>query len=82
MTPGKITPVSAGTLQGVFRPQARIYYKNARHGILFETLTKPLRCRSRKRAVDLAREWIKTPEFTAEAAAVRARIASNPDNEI
>lgn len=82
MTPGTITPVSAGTLQGIFRPQARIYYRNERHGVLFETLTKPLRCRSRKRAVQLAREWIKTPEFAAELDAAKQRILANPENEM
>lgn len=80
MKPGKISPVSAGTLQGVYRPQARVYYHNARHGILFETLTKPLRCRSRKRAVELARDWIESAEFATEVVALKERILANPEN--
>jgi len=82
MKPGTITAVSAGTLQGVFRPQARIYYSNAKHGICCETISKKLRCRSRKRAVELAREWINTPEFAAELEVVKNRIAANPENQI
>jgi len=82
MRPGQITAVSAGSLQGVYRPQARIYYRNARYGVLFETLTKPVRCRKRSRAIQLAREWIKTPEFLAEVDAIRGRLAANPENEI
>ena len=82
MKPGKITAVSAGSLQGVYRPQARIYYHNARHGILCETLTKPIRCRSRSRAIELAKQWMQTPEFAAEIDAVRVRISANPENQL
>lgn len=80
MTPGKLTPVSAGTLQGVFRPQVRFYYHNARHGICFETITKPLRCRSRARAVKLAKEWMETEEFNAALNEVKARVLSHEGN--
>jgi len=82
MKPGKVTAVSSGTLQGVYRPQARVYYYNARHGILFETLTKKVRCRSRARAVQLAKEWIKTPDFSDEMDAVKQRILSNLENQV
>ena len=82
MTPGTITPVSAGTKQGVFRPQVRVYYHHARHGICFETLTKPLRCRSRARAVSLAKEWINSPDFSEVLSDAFARISANPDNKV
>ena len=75
MKHGTVTPVSCGTLQGIYRPQVRVYYETGRHGILFETLTKSLRCRSRKRAVQLAREWIKTDECRAQIAAVLRRVS-------
>lgn len=82
MTPGTITPVSAGTKQGVYRPQVRVYYHNKRYGILFETLTKPLRCKSRDRAVSIAKEWIKSPEFPNILSGAFARISANPDNKV
>lgn len=71
-----------GTLQGVFRPQMRVYYHNDRHGLLFETLTKPIRCRSRKRAIALAKEWKASPEGIAEIDAAMKRITSNTENTI
>lgn len=82
MQPGTITAVSASSLQGAYRPQARIYYHHTRHGVCYLTLTKPLRCRSRARAVSLAREWINSPEFESLAKEARDRIAANPDNTI
>ena len=82
MTPGTITFVSAGSRQGVYRPQVRLYYHNARHGICFETMTRPIRCRSRDRAINLAKDWAKTVEFDAMIKAARQHIASNPENQV
>lgn len=82
MTPGTITTVSAGTRQGIYRPQVRLYYHHTKHGILFETLTMPLQCKSRKRAIEVAKEWIKTPDFEERLEFVKERIASNPDNTL
>ena len=82
MEPGTITAVSFGTLQGVYRPQARVYYRNAKYGVCFETITKPLRCKSRAIAVKLAKEWIKTEEFDTLLNGVLLKISENPDNEV
>ncbi len=82
MKPGQITVTSFGTLQGVFRPTIRVYFEHPRHGILFDETTKTIRCRSRKRAIVLGREWRKSPEGKDAIALVFARIASNPDNTI
>jgi len=79
---GQITAVSAGTLQQVFRPQIRVYYHNERYGVLCETLTKPLRCRSRKRAVELAKLWIKSDDGQRAIKQKQYEIAANPENRI
>lgn len=76
MKPGTLTAVSCGSLQGIYRPQVRVYYQNEKHGILYETLTKPLRCRSRSRAIKLAKEWMRTEEFDAVLIKTKARIAA------
>lgn len=80
--PGQITAVSAGTLQQVFRPQIRIYYHNEKYGILCETLEKPLRCRSRKRAVELAKIWIGSEDGQRAIKQKQYEIAANPENRI
>ena len=82
MKPGKITFVSAGTLQGVYRPQVRVYYHNARYGILYETVEKRIRCRSRKRAIQLAKDWMKEPDGIVAISEAKARITSNPENSL
>ena len=82
MKPGQITCVSAGTLQGVYRPQVRVYYRNARHGILFEMIEKPIRCRSRKRAIELAQQWINEPDGIEAINETKARIVSNEENSL
>ena len=82
MKPGAITAVSAGTLQGVYRPQVRVYYRNARYGILYETLEKRIRCRSRKRAIQLAKDWMKEPDGIEAISEAKARIVSNPENSL
>jgi len=82
MTPGTITAVSAGTLQGVYRPQVRIYYHNDKYGILFVTLTKPLRCRSRAKAIARAKEWMKTDEFEALLREEKEKILSDGRNSL
>jgi len=82
MTPGTITAVSAGTMQGIYRPQVRVYYHNDKYGILFSTLTKPLRCRSRARAVARAKEWMKTDEFASLLDGEKAKIMSQGGNTI
>jgi len=82
MTPGSITAVSAGTMQGIYRPQVRVYYHNDKYGILFATLTKPLRCRSRARAIARAKEWMKTDDFANLLDAEKAKILSQTGNTI
>lgn len=82
MNPGTLTTVSAGSLQGIYRPQVRFYYHNARHGLLFQTFTKPLRCRSRARAITLAKEWMRTGEFAAILSEAKDRIGADPENTI
>ena len=82
MKPGTVTAVSCGSLQGIYRPQVRFYYHNERHGILFKTMTKPHRCRSRARAITLAKEWMRTQEFKAVLSETKARIAANKENTI
>ena len=82
MNPGKITFVSAGTLQGVYRPQVRVYYRNDRHGILFETIEKRIRCRSRKRAIELAKQWANEPDGIEAINQIKARITRNPENSL
>jgi hypothetical protein len=80
--PGQVTAVSAGTLQGVYRPQVRVYYHNKRFGVLFETITKKVRCRSRVRAIQLAKEWIRSAEGTAAIDEAKARILANSENSV
>ena len=80
MKPGTVTVVSAGTKQGIFRPQLRLYYQNKRHGTVFETLTKPYRCRTRARAIELGREWRESPEGKEAIALLIERLSSDPDN--
>ena len=80
--PGKITVTSYGTMQGVFRPTMRAYYHNERHGILFEEITKPIRCRSRKRAVELGKVWRKSPEGVEVLRKIFDLIASRAGNTI
>jgi hypothetical protein len=80
MKAGAVTPVSAGTLQGAYRPQLRVYYHNAKYGILFQTLEKRIRCKSRKRAIQLAKEWMSSAEGATEIANAQAKIAENPEN--
>ena len=82
MKPGTITTVSAGTLQGIYRPQVRIYYRNATYGVLFETLEKRIRCRSRKRAIQLAKEWMKDPSGIEAISEAKAQIVSNQENSL
>ena len=78
----KMSAVSAGTLQGVFRPQVRVYYSNSKYGLLYETLTKRIKCRSRARAIQLAKEWMRSEEFSPVLDEAIQRITSNPENRI
>ncbi len=82
MKPGTITVTSWGTRQGIFRPMMRVYYSHARHGILFEEIQKPLRCRDRSAAIKTGREWRKSEDGIEALRALFVRIASNPDNTI
>ena len=83
MTPGQITITSAGTFPGpVFRPTMRVYYEHARHGVLFEEVVKPLRCRSRKRAIEVGREWRKSDDGLEALRDLFARIAASSENTI
>ena len=82
MMPETITAVSAGTKQGFYRPQVRVYYHNDKYGILFVTLTKPLRCRSRARAIARAKEWMKTDQFANLLDDEKAKISAQTENTI
>ena len=82
MKPGTVTAVSAGTKQGIYRPQLRVYYHNARHGVLFQTLEKRIRCGSRKRAIQLAKEWMASPEGIDAIKVAKAVICENSENTL
>jgi hypothetical protein len=79
---GQITAVSCGSLQGIYNPQIRVYYTNAKYGLLCETLTHPARCRTRGRAVARAKIWIKSEEGQLAITRMQAMLAENPQNTL